>query len=92
MEEKNEANKKASTKKTDSSSTLNGIISIFTERKIQENNLKDIEVLSFDDYFTLIDWLKKNKRVSPRIYSLIINLIERKNENWKDRLSTQTGP
>lgn len=34
MEEKNEANKKTSTKKTDSSSTLNGVISIFTERKI----------------------------------------------------------
>lgn len=34
MEEKNESNKKTSTKKTDSSSILNGIISVLTERKM----------------------------------------------------------
>lgn len=30
--------------------------------------------------------------MSPRLFSLIVNLIERKNDNWKDRLTTSTGP
>ena len=34
------------------------------------------------------EWLQKNRKVSPRLYSLIVNLIERKNDNWKDRIST----
>ncbi|KAL4481943.1 hypothetical protein ABPG74_008032 [Tetrahymena malaccensis] len=91
MEEKYIELNKKNNQSSQTSSILNSVISLIDQRKVNEI-LENIETLSFEDYFTIFEWLKKNKKISPRIYSLITNLLERKSESWKERLSTQTGP
>lgn len=81
MQERHDADKN----KTDNSKLVSEFINDI-ERKEHQPDI--FENLNFDDYFTVFEWLQKNKKVSPRLYSLIVNLIERKNDNWKERLST----
>ncbi|KAL4512682.1 hypothetical protein ABPG72_020519 [Tetrahymena utriculariae] len=53
---------------------LTYIISILEQKKL-DKDIDDI-YLSLEDYFTIFEWLNKNKKISPKIQSMITNLLE----------------
>ncbi|EGR29490.1 mif4g domain protein [Ichthyophthirius multifiliis] len=64
------------------------LINCLQKREYQELNFEKLE---YNEYFQFLQWLIQNKKVSPRIDSLTKNLMERKENNWKERISDQAN-